>query len=142
MYRSMRCNALRPEHIGQTVSLAGWVDAIRDHGGVLFLDLRDETGITQVVFHEGLSPEGINREAVITVTGKVVARDAETVNAKLATGLVEVHVAEYELLGPCRQMLPFTPSDSMETREEVRLSTVIWICVTPTCTARSFCVPR
>ncbi len=121
MYRSMRCNVLRPEHIGQTVSLAGWVDAIRDHGGVLFLDLRDETGITQVVFNEGLTLEGINREAVITITGEVVARDAETVNAKLETGLVEVHVTEYELLGPCRQMLPFTPSDSMGTREEVRL---------------------
>lgn len=121
MYRTMRCNELRKDHIGQTVSLAGWVDVIRDHGGVIFLDLRDETGITQVVFHDSAMLDGINREAVITVTGEVVARDEETVNPKLETGLVEVHVTAFELLGPCRQMLPFTPSDSMETREEVRL---------------------
>ena len=115
------CNDLRKDNIGQTVSLAGWVDAIRDHGGVIFLDLRDETGITQVVFQDGSQLEGIGRESVITVTGKVVERDAETVNTKLATGLVEVHVTEMELLGPCKSMLPFSPADSHETREEVRL---------------------
>lgn len=121
MYRTVLCNTLRPEHIGQSVSLAGWVDTIRDHGGVIFLDLRDETGITQVVFHDGTQLEGIGRESVISVTGEVVARDAETVNAKLATGLVEVHVTQMELLGPCKSMLPFIPADSLETREEVRL---------------------
>ncbi len=121
MYRTIRCNELRKDHIGQTVSLAGWVDVIRDHGGVIFLDLRDETGITQVVFHDSTMLDNINREAVISITGEVVARDEETVNPKLETGLVEVHVTSFELLGPCRQMLPFTPSDSTETREEVRL---------------------
>ena len=121
MYRTVMCNDLRKENIGQTVSLAGWVDTIRDHGGVIFLDLRDETGITQVVFQDGSMLDGIGRESVITVTGTVVERDAETVNAKLATGLVEVHVTEMELLGPCKSMLPFIPADSHETREEVRL---------------------
>lgn len=121
MYRTVMCNDLRKENIGQTVSLAGWVDTIRDHGGVIFLDLRDETGITQVVFHDGSMLDGIGRETVISVTGEVVERDAETVNAKIATGLVEVHVAQMEVLGACKSMLPFIPADSMETREEVRL---------------------
>ncbi|MBR3269265.1 MAG: aspartate--tRNA ligase [Oscillospiraceae bacterium] len=121
MYRTVMCNTLRPEHIGQTVSLAGWVDTIRDHGGVLFLALRDETGITQVVFHDDEMLKGIGRESVISVTGEVVERDAETVDPKLETGLVEVRVREMELLGPSRSMLPFIPAESMDTREEVRL---------------------
>ncbi|MBQ8921645.1 MAG: aspartate--tRNA ligase [Oscillospiraceae bacterium] len=121
MYRTVMCNALRPEHIGQTVSLAGWVDTIRDHGGVLFLALRDETGITQVVFHDDEMLKGIGRESVISVTGEVVERDAETVDPKLETGLVEVLVKEMELLGPSKSMLPFIPAESLDTREEVRL---------------------
>ena len=121
MYRTCLCNALRKENIGETVSLAGWVDTIRDHGGVLFLDLRDETGITQVVFHDGAMLDGIGRECVISVTGKVVERDAETVNPKLDTGLVEVHVETMELLGASKPMLPFIPAESLDTREEVRL---------------------
>ena len=121
MYRTVMCNALRKENIGQTVSLAGWVDTIRDHGGVLFLALRDETGITQVVFHDDEMLKAIGRECVISVTGKVVERDAETVDPKLATGLVEVHVEQMELLGPSKSMLPFIPAESMDTREEVRL---------------------
>ncbi len=121
MYRTVMCNALRKEHIGQTVSLAGWVDTIRDHGGVLFLALRDETGITQVVFHDDEMLKGVGRETVISVTGKVVERDAETVDPKLETGLVEVLVEKMELLGPSKSMLPFIPAESLETREEVRL---------------------
>ena len=121
MYRTVMCNALREAHIGQTVSLAGWVDTIRDHGGVLFLALRDETGITQVVLHDDEMLKGIGRESVISVTGTVVARDADTVDPKLETGLVEVHVEQLELLGPSKSMLPFIPAESMDTREEVRL---------------------
>ena len=98
MYRTVMCNDLRKENIGQTVSLAGWVDTIRDHGGVLFLALRDETGITQVVFHDDEMLRGIGRECVISVTGEVVERDAETVDPKLATGLVEVLVKEIRSL--------------------------------------------
>ena len=82
MLRTHKCNDIRPEHIGMTVTLAGWTDTIRDHGGVKFLDLRDETGVTQVVFHDDSLLEGINREAVIRVTGVVKARDPETVKAR------------------------------------------------------------
>ncbi|MCQ2417180.1 MAG: aspartate--tRNA ligase [Oscillospiraceae bacterium] len=121
MYRTVMCNALRKEHIGQTVSLAGWVDTIRDHGGVLFLALRDETGITQTVFHDDSMLKGVGRECVISVTGTVIERDADTVDTKLETGLVEVLVEKMELLGPSKSMLPFIPAESLETREEVRL---------------------
>ncbi len=121
MYRTVSCSTLRETHIGQTVSLAGWIDTIRDHGGVLFLDLRDETGITQVVFQDTSLLDGVTRESVISVTGEVVARDPETVNPKLATGLIEVKVSSMEMLGACTGRLPFIPADSMETREEVRL---------------------
>lgn len=121
MHRTHTCNELREEHIGQTVTLAGWVNTIRDHGGVIFIDLRDHFGVTQVVFHDGSLMDGINRETVIKATGVVVARDRETVNPKLDTGKVEVHADSLEVLGPSRNMLPFEIENSTDTREEVRL---------------------
>ena len=86
MYRTLYCNDIREDHIGTTVQLAGWVDKIRDHGGVIFIDLRDSTGITQVVVHNDALLANVNRETVISVEGKVSLRDAETVNNKIATG--------------------------------------------------------
>lgn len=119
--RTHNCNELKTENIGQQVSLAGWVDTVRNHGGVIFLDLRDHYGITQTVFHNEDMLEGISKEAVIAVKGTVVRRDDETINEKLSTGFVEVTVEEIELLGNCKNMLPFSPSESVATREEVRL---------------------
>ena len=121
MYRTKFCNDLREENVSQTVSLAGWVDSIRDHGGVIFAHLRDYTGITQIVIHDETLLEGVNRETVISVTGEVSLRDAETVNEKLDTGKVELVVKELEVLGKCHNMLPFDINDSKETREDVRL---------------------
>ena len=92
MYRTKYCNDIRESDIGQKVSLAGWVEAIRDHGGVIFIDLRDYTGITQVVIHDEKMLEKVNREAVISVSGTVTKRDEETINEKLATGTVELMV--------------------------------------------------
>ncbi|HOJ36283.1 MAG TPA: aspartate--tRNA ligase, partial [Clostridiales bacterium] len=109
------------EHIGQNVKLAGWVDTVRDHGGVIFLDLRDHYGVTQTVFHDETMLEGISRESVISVEGKVVKRDEETVNNKIATGQVEVVVDKIEVLGPAIARLPFIPGESTATREDVRL---------------------
>lgn len=121
MVRTHHCNELRPEHIGIKATLAGWVDTIRDHGSVKFLDLRDQNGVTQVVFHDDSMLEGINRETVVAVTGNVTVRDAENVNPKLDTGTVELHADSITVLGACKNFLPFEIRDSVATREEVRL---------------------
>ena len=121
MYRTLYCNDIRDEHVGQTVSLAGWVDVVRDHGGVIFVDLRDYTGITQVVVHDESLLANVNRETVITVTGKVEKRDPDTVNAKIATGDVELVADTLEVLGKSHHMLPFEVSNSRQSKDELRL---------------------
>lgn len=121
MLRSHTCNELRQDHIGQTVQLAGWIARIRDHGGVKFLDLRDHYGITQVVIHDDSLLENMHREASISIKGKVVNRDEDTINPKLETGYVEVHADTLNQLGPCKNMLPFDISESRDTKEDVRL---------------------
>jgi aspartyl-tRNA synthetase len=106
-WRTHRCGALRPEHVGQQVRLGGWVHKRRDLGGIVFLDLRDRDGIVQVAFGPGWAkPEAIARaqaagsESVVAVSGAVVARPAEMKNPELATGDVEVHATEIEIVGP------------------------------------------
>ncbi len=121
MLRTHTCNELRPEHIGEAVTLTGWVSTVRDHGGVLFVDLRDHYGITQVVIHDDKLLSDIPKETVVSVTGKVTKRDEDTVNPKLATGLVEVACETITVLGPCQNALPFEIDASMKTREDVRL---------------------
>src|SRR5581483_6456648 len=104
MYRSTDCNALRKTDIGRTVTLCGWVNSRRDHGGVIFIDLRDREGLTQVVFRPEEHPQvaeashGLRGEDVIQVTGAVAARLPGTENAKLATGDIEVIAAELTIL--------------------------------------------
>jgi len=120
-YRSNTCAELRKAQIGETVSLAGWVDTVRDHGGVIFVDLRDHYGVTQAVFHDESLLRGIARESVISVRGTVRERDADTVNPKLVTGEVELVVESLDLLSPALRQLPFEIGDSQSTREEVRL---------------------
>ncbi len=121
MYRTLFCNDIRESHVGSTVSLAGWVDVIRDHGGVIFVDLRDYTGITQVVVHDEKLLENVNRETVISVTGKVEKRDAETINEKIATGNVELVADTLQVLGRSTNMLPFEVSNSRASKDEIRL---------------------
>jgi len=117
-YRTHTCGALREEHIGQAVVLSGWTDTIRDHGGVTFLDLRDQYGITQIVLHAEFK---VSRESVITVTGSVKKRDADTVNPKIETGTVEVHAEKITVQSRAAHSLPFEIAESKKTREEVRL---------------------
>lgn len=121
-YRTHNCNELTLKNLGETVTLAGWVDTVRDHGGVAFVDLRDQYGITQIVVHDEAMLSSMHKENVISVTGEVVRRDEETVNPKLATGELEVHVKELTVLGACTNPLPFDVSESTETREDVRLT--------------------
>ncbi len=120
MYRTHRCNEIRENHIGMQVSLAGWVDIVRDHGGVLFVDLRDETGITQVVVHDENLLKGVSRETVISVSGTVAKRDEATVNPKIETGLVELVADNLSVLGVCSRDLPFEIG-SNDTNENLRL---------------------
>ncbi len=120
MYRTHRCNEIREEHIGQKIQLAGWVDVIRDHGGVLFVDLRDETGVTQVVVHDESLLKGISKETVISVSGTVTKRDENTVNEKIETGFVELVTDSLEVLGVCSRDLPFEIG-SNDTNENIRL---------------------
>ena len=121
MIRTHTCNELNTNHIGQNVTLAGWVDTIRDHGGVIFVDLRDHYGVTQVVLSDDSMLKDVAKETVIKISGEVTKRDEETVNPKLDTGMVEVKASELEVLGPCRLGLPFEIAGSTQTREDVRL---------------------
>lgn len=121
IYRTVSCGELREDNIGQQVRVAGWVENIRDHGGVMFLDIRDEYGVLQVVVHDDQLLKDINKECTVTLSGEVVKRDEETINKKIATGYVEVHTADIRVLGRCRNALPFEVGSSTHTGEDVRL---------------------
>ncbi len=121
MLRTHTCNELGVEHIGVEVKLTGWLERVRDHGGVLFVDLRDHYGVTQIVLSDDSMIAGMAKETVILVEGVVSKRDEETVNPKIATGLIEVRASRIEVLGPAKLGLPFEIDSSTLTREEVRL---------------------
>jgi aspartyl-tRNA synthetase len=123
-YRSHTCGALRESDIGQTVRLSGWCHRIRDHGGVLFIDLRDHYGLTQVVADPD-SPafkdaEKLRAEWVVCIDGKVRKRPADTANPELPTGQIEVYAAAIEVLGPAGE-LPLPVFGDQEYPEEIRL---------------------
>ena len=125
VYRTHTCGQLRPEHVGQQARLSGWVQRKRDHGNLLFIDLRDHYGVTQVVV-DSSSPvfkaaEGVRNESVITVTGKVVAREPSTVNAKLATGAVELDAAELVVQSMADPLPIPVYQENDTTPEELRL---------------------
>ena len=125
IYRTYTCSELREKHVGEEIKLAGWVDTIRDLGGVLFIDLRDQYGVTQVVVSGDEEKvdfaSRIPTESTISVSGKVRLRDAETVNPALETGTVELFADEIEILGKRSKMLPFEIESSREVREDLRL---------------------
>jgi len=122
--RTHTCGVLRPDHVGQTVRLAGWVNRKRDHGQLLFIDLRDHYGVTQCVFMPESGAfavaEAVKVESVIAVTGQVIGRTQENINASLPTGLVEVVVDEIEVLSPA-ETLPFQVAGVQDIPEEQRL---------------------
>jgi aspartyl-tRNA synthetase len=124
-YRSHTCAALNKTHVGETVRLSGWVHRVRDHGGVLFIDLRDHYGITQVLCDGDSGAfkalEAVRSEWVIRVDGRVKARDASLVNPKIPTGEIEVYVTEVEVLGAAEE-LPLPVFGDTEYPEETRLT--------------------
>jgi len=120
-YRTHTCGELREGHIGRRAKLSGWVATFRNHGGVIFVDLRDHYGVTQLVLHDEALLRGVTRETVICAEGTVIARDAETYNPKLATGTVELHVSSLTPLSAAPAFLPFEVGASDAVREEARL---------------------
>ncbi|MBR6751983.1 MAG: aspartate--tRNA ligase, partial [Alphaproteobacteria bacterium] len=121
-YRTHTCGELNISNVGETVTLAGWVHRKRDHGSLLFVDLRDNYGITQCVFDGGDEVlERIRPESVVQITGKVVARDLDAINEKIPTGHIEVQAkaADVKILTNA-EVLPFQVFGDEETSEELR----------------------
>ena len=121
IYRTLMCGEIRRNNLNESHKLAGWIDTIRDHGGILFVDLRDETGIAQIVVHDDSMLKDVHKETVVSFTGKIILRDEETYNNKIPTGEVELLADEIEVLGYSKSELPFEISKSTETAEEIRL---------------------
>ena len=120
-YRTVTLNEIGEDKIGQTVKLAGWVENIRDHGGVSFIDLRDMYGVVQVVMRDTSMLEGLTREDCVSIEGPVEKRDEETYNPKIPSGTVEVEAKSVTVLGKVYRQLPFEIMTSKATREDVRL---------------------
>lgn len=120
-YRTHTCGELKESDIGKEVRIAGWLENVRDHGGVKFIDLRDHYGITQVVVEDESLIEGITKESTISVSGRVIKRDEDTINEKIETGTVEVEACSIKVLGKTKAPVPFEITASKETREDLRL---------------------
>jgi aspartyl-tRNA synthetase len=123
-YRTHNCAELRQDHVGETVKLSGWVSRKRDHGGVLFIDLRDTHGLTQCVVDEGSKLleelENVRVESVVTVTGNVRQRPGETQNTNMPTGEIELYIDELEVQG-ASEVIPFQVAEDDGAGEEIRL---------------------
>lgn len=120
-YRDITVKEIGEQHIGQTLRVAGWVENIRDHGGVSFIDLRDMYGVLQVVLRQDGLLKGITKEMCISVEGRIEKRDEETYNPKIPTGTIELEARTIDVLGKVYQQLPFEIMTSRETREDIRL---------------------
>ena len=121
IYRDKTLNNVSESDVGQKLRVAGWVENIRDHGGVSFVDLRDMYGVLQVVMRDTSLLDGISKEDCITIEGVVDHRDEETYNPKIPTGTIELEAHSVEILGRVYKQLPFEIMTSKETREDVRL---------------------
>ncbi len=121
MYRDITLREISEQHIGQTLQVAGWVENIRDHGGVSFVDLRDMYGVLQVVMRDTTLLDGIVREMCLSVEGIVEKRDEDTYNPRIPTGTIELEAGKVTVLGKVYRQLPFEIMTSKETREDVRL---------------------
>ena len=121
MYRDITIKEIGEQHIGQTLKVAGWVENIRDHGGVSFIDLRDMYGVLQIVMRNTELLKGITKEMCVSIEGPIEKRDEETYNPKIPTGTIELEAKTVTVLGKVYSQLPFEVMTSKETREDVRL---------------------
>ncbi len=121
VYREVTLGQIGEEDIGRELKAAGWIENIRDHGGVSFVDLRDMYGVLQVVMRDTSLLSGLSREMCVSMQGVIEKRDAETYNPKIPTGTIEMEAHEVEVLGKVYKQLPFEIMTSRETREDVRL---------------------
>lgn len=121
IYRSRILNEISESDVGKTIRVAGWVENIRDHGGVSFIDLRDMYGVLQVVLRDTSLLDGITKENCISIEGVIGHRDEETYNPKIPTGTIELEAHSIDMLGKVYHQLPFEIMTSKEIREDVRL---------------------
>lgn len=121
VYRECTLDKISENDIGKEMKVAGWVENIRDHGGVSFIDLRDMYGVLQVVMRDTSLLKGISREDCVSITGGIEKRDEETYNPKIPTGTIELEAHSVEILGKVYQQLPFEIVTSREIREDLRL---------------------
>ena len=121
MYRDLTMKEISEQQIGQTLQVAGWVENIRDHGGVSFIDLRDMYGVLQVVIRKPELLKGITKEMCLSITGLMEHRDAETYKPKIPSGTIELEAHRIDVLGRVYKQLPFEIQTSKEIREDVRL---------------------
>ena len=123
-YRTHTCNELRKEDVDKKVFLSGWINKKRDHGNLLFIDLRDNYGVTQCIIDKDnknfTNLEKTQLETVVKIEGKVVARSEDTINKEIGTGEIEVAIDTYEELGSCKE-LPMPVFSDQEYAEEIRL---------------------
>ena len=119
IYRTVNCGELREENIGSDVRVAGWVENIRDHGGVMFLDIRDQYGVVQVVVHDDKLLENINRECTVTLSGKVVTIDVATVAGTQKVSAVEGKIT---LKGEQKKVYLALPKEKCQTEYNILLS--------------------
>ena len=123
-FRTHNCNELRKENVGNNVILSGWINKKRDHGNLLFIDLRDNYGITQCIIDKENSNfielEKTQLETVIKIEGKVVNRSKETINKEIQTGEIEVGINKFNVLGSCKE-LPLPVFSDQEYAEDIRL---------------------
>ena len=123
-YRTHNCDELRKEHVDKKISLSGWINKKRDHGNLLFIDLRDNFGITQCIVDKDnkyfSKLEKLQLETVIKIEGMVINRSIETINKEINTGEIEVAIEKYDVLGTCKE-LPMPVFTDQEYSEEIRL---------------------
>lgn len=120
-YRSCYCGDVTESLIGKNIKVSGWVENIRDHGGITFLDVRDHYGNVQVVLNDDALLKNISKETIVSAHGEVIARTPENVNSKLKTGKIEIKCDELKILSKPKELLPFEVTSSTDTKEELRL---------------------